>query len=64
MCKVVLVLVLVLVLDHAARADDRPLHGSFSAGGALLATGAGGDRQRGELELDAEPHSRFGALVA
>jgi hypothetical protein len=62
MSKVVLVLVLVLVLD--AHADDRPWHGSFALGGTLLLTGADGDRQRGEVELDVEPASRFGALVA
>ncbi len=58
------VLVLVLVLAPLARADDRPLHGSVSAGGALLLTGAAGDRQRAEVEVDVEPYSRFGALVA
>jgi hypothetical protein len=52
------------VLDHTARADDRPPHGSFSAGGTLLLTGDDGDRQRGELELDVEPYSRYGVLVA
>ena len=62
--KVVLVLVLVLVLDPRARADDRPLHGSISAGGTLLLTGDDGDRQRAELELDVEPYSRYGVLVA
>ena len=54
----------VLALAGIAHADDRPLHGSFSAGGTLLATGANGDRQRGELELDVEPYSRFGISVA
>ena len=57
-------LVLVLVLDLTARADDRPIHGSVSAGGTLLITGDDGDRQRAEVELDVEPYSRFGALVA
>ena len=48
----------------SASADPRPIHGSFSAGGALLLTGDDNDRQRAEVELDVEPHSRFGALVA
>jgi hypothetical protein len=48
----------------SASADDRPFHGSFSAGGTLLLSGADGDRQRGELVLDTEPWSRWGALVA
>ncbi len=33
-------------------------------GGTLLATGDNGDRQRGELEVDIEPYSRYGALLA
>ena len=57
-----IVLVLVLVLD--VHADDRPIHGSAMIGGTLLATGANGDRQRGELEVDIEPYSRYGALLA
>jgi len=65
----VLVVVFVLALVLAApgaRADDadRPVHGSISAGGTLLLTGDNGDRQRAELELDVEPWSRFGAVVA
>lgn len=51
-----------LVLTSVASA--RPWHGSVSASGALLATGANGDHLRGELELDLEPGSRFGGLVA
>ena len=58
----VLVLVLVLVLD--ARADDRPVHGSVSLGGTILVTGNDNDHFRGEVEVDVEPQSRFGALVA
>jgi hypothetical protein len=54
-----LALVLVGSVAHA-----RPWHGSASASGALLATGADGDHTRAELELDVEPQSRFGALVA
>lgn len=61
-----LAIALLLVAPATARADepDRPLHGNASAGGALLLTGAGGDRQRGELSLDVEPYSRYGAVVA
>ncbi|HTR54046.1 MAG TPA: hypothetical protein VMJ10_25305 [Kofleriaceae bacterium] len=64
--KRALALVLGLGLVRPARADDsnRPLHGSASAGGTLLLAGDGGDRQRAELELDVEPWSRFGAVVA
>jgi hypothetical protein len=57
-------LALVLVLVSAPARADRPTHGSFSAGGALLLTGDDGSRQRAELELDVEPASRYGALVA
>src|SRR5882724_4222357 len=60
MSRVALVLLLVAAPAHA----DRPIHGSVSAGGTLLLTGDDGSRQRGELELDVEPQSRFGALVA
>ncbi|HEY1553663.1 MAG TPA: hypothetical protein VGF94_02455 [Kofleriaceae bacterium] len=61
-----LVLVLVLVLGSPARADesDRAFRGSVSAGGTLLLTGDAGDRQRGEVELDVEPWSRFGGAIA
>jgi len=65
--KIVLVVVLLLALVLAPRiasADDRPLHGSFSAGGTFLLAGDDGDRQRAELSLDVEPYSRFGAVVA
>jgi hypothetical protein len=43
---------------------DRPLHGSAGIGTSFLLTGALGDRNRFEAELDLEPRSRFGALVA
>jgi hypothetical protein len=62
--KRALALALALSAAPLAHADDRPLHGSVSAGGTLLLTGDDGDRQRGELELDVEPYSRCGALVA
>ena len=63
--RLAVALVLALALAPAARGDDgRPLHGSASAGGTLLLSGAGGDHQRAELELDVEPWSHLGALVA
>ncbi|MDB4954259.1 MAG: elastin (supravalvular aortic stenosis, Williams-Beuren syndrome)-like protein [Myxococcales bacterium] len=43
---------------------DRPWHGSVGAGTTLLLTGDRGDRNRYELEVDVEPASRFGALLA
>jgi len=43
---------------------DRPIHGSVGGGTSFLLTGAGGDRNRFELELDIEPASRFGGLIA
>jgi hypothetical protein len=43
---------------------DRPWHGSLGIGGTLWLTGEAGDRGRLELELDVEPASRFGALLA
>ena len=43
---------------------DRPVHGSVGGGTSLLLTGAQGDRNRFELEVDIEPQSRFGGLVA
>ena len=61
-------LVALALLARAARADDapeRPLHGSVSVGGSLLTTGQGdGSRLRGEAEIDLEPHSRYGGLLA
>lgn len=43
---------------------DRPIHGSAGIGASFLLTGALGDRNRFEAELDLEPRSRFGALLA
>lgn len=64
-------LLLVAAATSGARADDelpdpaRPLHGSISIGGSLLATGqARGSHLRAEVEVDLEPFSRYGALVA
>jgi hypothetical protein len=51
---------LVAATAHA----DRPIHGSATVGGTFLLTGDEGSRQRAELELDVEPHSKYGALVA
>lgn len=50
----------------AVHADEqrRPVHGSVGGGSSFLLTGHGGDRTRFELELDIEPASRFGGLIA
>jgi hypothetical protein len=40
------------------------VHGSVGVGGALVLTGNDGDVARGEVAIDVEPRSRFGALVA
>lgn len=50
-------------LAHA----DTAMHGSLGVGGALVATGADGDRQRADVQLDLEPGGRwgrYGILVA
>ena len=54
----------ILVALTTIASADRPLHGSFGFGGTFLTTGDDGDRGRLELELDVEPYSRFGGLVA
>lgn len=56
-------LVLLCVLAGSAYAE-RPIHGSVGGGTSLLLTGDGGDRTRFELEVDIEPASRFGGLLA
>lgn len=56
-------LVVLCVLASPAFAD-RPVHGSVGGGGSFLLTGDGGDRNRFELELDIEPASRFGGMLA
>jgi hypothetical protein len=56
-------LVVLAVLGGTAYAD-RPLHGSVGAGSSLVVAGAQGDHQRFELEVDLEPHSRYGGLLA
>jgi len=55
---------LVLVAATASSARARPIHGSVGIGGSLLATGDLGDRGRLDVELDVEPGSRFGGLLA
>lgn len=52
------------LLAGPAAADGRPWHGSAGGGTSFLLTGSEGDRTRFELEVDAEPHSRYGALLA
>ena len=55
---------LLLLLMFGAPASARPVHGSVSVGGSLLATGQDtGSRLRGDAEIDVEP-SRYGGLVA
>jgi len=57
-------LVALVVLASAPARADRPIHGSLGGGSALLVTGEGDKRFRYELELDIEPASRYGGLVA
>ncbi|HSD89301.1 MAG TPA: hypothetical protein VLB44_17350 [Kofleriaceae bacterium] len=58
------VLAIVCALGVSARAD-RPVHGGIGGGTSFLLTGAEGDRNRFELEVDIEPpRSRFGGLLA
>lgn len=57
-------LAILCALAAPAVADDRPLHGAIGGGTSFLVTGAQGDRNRFELELDIEPYSRFGGLLA
>jgi hypothetical protein len=59
-----LLVVLAPTAAHADPAVDRPWHGSAGVGGTLLVTGGDGDIGRAEVEVDIEPRSRFGALVA
>ena len=54
----------VVFLALVTTAHARPIHGSFGIGGSLLTTGNDGDAARGELEVDLEPGSRYGALIA
>jgi hypothetical protein len=57
-------LVALVVLAARSAAADRSFHGGAAAGGTLLVTGSGGDRGRAEVQLDVEPGSVFGGLVA
>jgi hypothetical protein len=54
----------VLAAPAFADPSDRPVHGSAGIGTTLLLSGDRGDRNRYELEIDLEPASRFGALLA
>jgi hypothetical protein len=57
--------VLAVICALAAPAfAERPVHGSVGGGTSFLLTGAGGDRNRFELEVDIEPASRFGGHLA
>lgn len=48
----------------AAEPPPRARHGSVAAGGALLLTGAGGDRLRYEVSADLKLGRRLGVLAA
>jgi hypothetical protein len=48
----------------ASAAHARPIHGSAGIGSSLLATGDLGDRSRLDFEVDVEPRSQYGALLA
>ena len=52
------------LLFIASAAHARPIHGSAGIGGSVLATGDLGDRGRLDFEVDVEPHSQYGALLA
>ena len=56
-------LALLCCVAAPARAE-RPVHGSIGGGSSLLLTAHDDNRLRYELELDLEPWSRYGALVA
>src|SRR5687767_14004494 len=57
-------------MTTAARAEDAEppppprFHGSLSAGGSLLLTGAGGDATRFDASISIQPWRRFGAVLA
>jgi hypothetical protein len=54
----------VLTLGARTAGADRGVHGSLGAGGSLLLAGHEGDRLRTDLQLDLEPHSRYGGSLA
>jgi hypothetical protein len=56
-------LALLCALATPVLAEPR-VHGSVGGGVSFLLTGAQGDRHRFELELDVQPASRFGGLIA
>ena len=57
---------IVVLLAASAHAEDdtRPWHGSAGVGASFLLTGDNGDRSRFDLEVDLEPSSRYGVLLA
>ena len=57
-------LAVALLLVATPAFADRPVHGSIGAGSTLALTAHDGNRLRYELELDIEPGSRYGGLVA
>jgi hypothetical protein len=58
--KALVVLAALVATAHA----DRPLHGSAGIGASFLLTGDNGDRNRFDAEVDIEPYSRFGGVLA
>ncbi len=62
----VVCLVCIVAMLHSASTAraDRPLHGSVGFGGALLTTGAEGDRLRLDASFDLKLRSRYGFLAA
>lgn len=57
-------LVLATLAPSADARAERDVHGSVGVGGALVVTGAEGDRLRLDLTLDLKPRSRYGVLLA
>lgn len=54
----------VFLLAATPAMADRPVHGSIGVGSTLALTAHDSNRLRYELELDIEPGSRYGGLVA
>jgi hypothetical protein len=56
--------IIAVALSATPALADRPWHGSIGAGSSLSLTGHDGTRLRYELEVDLEPASRYGGLIA
>lgn len=57
-------LAVALLLAATPALAERPVHGSIGAGSTLSLTAHDNNRLRYELELDIEPKSRYGGLLA